>query len=170
MCTVPPDETIGNSPASRTAGLGIQIFDPDDERPARGITVAMQFADGTEKQLVTDRNGFALVSGDVPAKALGATLHAKTAAGGTTVSFAPARIGIIHIGINTGQLAFWPFETLRLHIAGGALLPDRPGRGDTSGGHSQHCRVIHGATPADICSTMPADMTQDPKMSEWMVV
>lgn len=124
MCTMPPDTPIGDTPASSSPGLGIQILDPESDIPARGITVALKFADGTEQQLVTDRNGLALVSGNAPANAVGATIQAKTTADAVTVSFAPERSGIIRVGMDMRQLVARPFDTLRLRIVGGALVPD----------------------------------------------
>ncbi len=123
VCTMPPDEPAGNTPGS-PPGLGIQILDPESDTPARGITVALQFADGTEQQLVTDRNGLALVPGEVPANAVGAMIHAKTKAGAVAVSFAPVRSGIIRVGMDMRQLMARPFDTLRLRIVGRALVPD----------------------------------------------
>lgn len=123
VCTMPPDEPVGNTPAL-PPGLGVRVLDPESDTPVRGMTVALQFADGTEQQLVTDRNGLALVSGNAPANAVGATIHAKTKAEPVKVSFAPVRSGIIRVGMDMRQLAARPFETLRLHIVGGALVPD----------------------------------------------
>ncbi len=128
MCTMPPDEPVGNTPAL-PPGLGVQILDPESETPARGVKVALKFADGTEQQLVTDRNGLALVSGNAPANAVGATIHAKTNAAPVNVSFAPVRNGIIRVGMDMRQLTARPFETLRLHIVGGALVLADPGDG-----------------------------------------
>lgn len=128
-CTMPPDDPVGNTPASPPPGLGVQILDPESDTPARGITVALQFADGTEQQLVTDRKGLALVSGSPSASAVGATIHAKTKAGPVKVSFAPVRRGIIRVGMDIRQLVVRPFETLRLHIVGGALVPETFGNG-----------------------------------------
>jgi hypothetical protein len=124
LCTMPPDEPVGQTPASPPPGLGIQILDPESDMPARGIAVALKFADGTEQQLVTDRNGLALVSGNVSANAVGATIQAKTKASAVTVSFAPVRSGIIRVAMDMRQLAARPFDTLRLHIVGGALVPE----------------------------------------------
>ncbi|MEG3175600.1 hypothetical protein U1872_05105 [Sphingomonas sp. RB3P16] len=124
LCTMPPDAPVGKSPAAPPPGLGVQVLDPESETPARGIAVALKFADGTEQQLVTDRNGLALVSGKAAANAVGATIQAKTKTSAVTVSFAPVRSGIIRFGMDMRQLAARPFDTLRLHIVGGGLVPD----------------------------------------------
>lgn len=128
-CTIPPHDAAETRPASLPPGLGIEIVDPESGEPARGITVALRFADGREEQLVTDTQGFAFASGEVPAKAVSATMHAKTAARTAKVSFEPVRSGIIRLGMDTRQLTARPFETLRLRIVGGALVPDSFGQG-----------------------------------------
>ncbi|MEG3088314.1 hypothetical protein [Sphingomonas sp. PB4P5] len=81
-CTMPADEPITDKPGALPPGLGIQILDPESGHPARGITVAVRFADGAEQQLVTDAEGFALASGDATANAVGATMQAKASSGG----------------------------------------------------------------------------------------
>lgn len=124
ICTMPPDESVGNTPAASPPGLGVQILDPESDTPARGVVVALTFADGTEQQLLTDTNGLALVSGNASANAVGATIRAKTKSGAVTVSFAPVRSGIIRVGMDMRQLVARPFDTLRLRIVGSALVPD----------------------------------------------
>ena len=124
LCTMPPDEPVGKTPATSPPGLGLQILDPESDTPARGITIALRFADGTEQQLVTDRNGLAVVSGDAPANAVGATLYTKPKASAVAISFAPVRSGIVRVGMDMQQVLARPFDTLRLRIVGGALVPD----------------------------------------------
>ena len=75
-CTMPPDEAIADQSAA-APGLGIQILDPESMHPARGIMIVLRFADGTEEQLVTDAEGFALASSGAAADAVSATMHAK---------------------------------------------------------------------------------------------
>jgi hypothetical protein len=124
LCTMPPDELVGKTPASLPSGLGVQILDPEFDTPARGIAVALKFADGTEQQLVTDTKGLALVSRDASANAVGAMIYVGTKASAVTVNFAPVRRGIIRVGMDMRRLAARPFDTLRLHVVGGALVPD----------------------------------------------
>ena len=123
-CTIPPDEPAGKTSTSSPPGLGVQILDPKSGTPARGIKVALKFADRTDLQLVTDKNGLALVSGNVPANAVGATIQVKAKGSTVTLRFAPVQSGIIRVGMDMGQLAARPFHTLRLHIIGGVLVPD----------------------------------------------
>jgi len=129
LCTVRPDERVGTTPASASPGLGIQILDPESETPVRGIAVALKFADGTEQQLVTDRNGLALISGNAPANAVSATIRAKAKESAVTVSFTPVRSGIIRVGMEVRQLAARPFDTLRLRMVGSTLVPDSFAKG-----------------------------------------
>lgn len=119
-----PPEPAADHPSLSPSGLAIQMLDPESDYPARGITVALPFADGTEEQLVADETGLALASGTATASAVGATMHAKASAGAGMVSFAPVRSGIVRIGIDMRQLAAQPFETLHLRIVGGALVPN----------------------------------------------
>ena len=124
LCTMPSDKPAGKSEAPSPPGVGVQILDPESDRPARGIAVILKFADGTEQKLVTDTKGLALVASNASANAVGATIQAKTKADAVTVSFAPVRSGIIRVGMDMRQMAARPFDTLRLHIVGGALVPD----------------------------------------------
>ncbi|SMC96003.1 hypothetical protein [Novosphingobium sp. B1] len=130
-CTLPVPRSARDLLESQwTGGLGLRVFDMASGQGARDVRVRLHLADGNEIALVTARRGLALVAEKPSSAVVGVDLGADYAPGrDQTIAISPTASGIIHVTIDSGQINAPPFETLRLLIAGRALLFEAMGRG-----------------------------------------
>ena len=111
-------------------GIGVHIVDEASGQGARDVAVTLKLADGTEVRRETAGRGLAMVPAPLPAPVVAVALAAPYAPGrDQTIAVAPTRIGVIDISIDAQQLMAAPFETMRLRIESGDLIPDLFGRG-----------------------------------------
>jgi hypothetical protein len=91
--------------------------------PTPNLPVTLNFANGIKKKLFTGRRDFAFAPRGATTKAVSVTVHTETPiAGDMTITFAPLQHGVVRIGFDRQQLTARPFDTLRLRIAGPALV------------------------------------------------
>jgi len=122
-CTISPADAAERCTARASPGVAIRIFDPASDQPARNLPVTLHFANGTKEKLVTGRSGFAFAPHGATTKVVSVTVHTEAPiAGDMTITFAPPQHGIVRIGFDRQQLMARPFDTLRLRIAGTALV------------------------------------------------
>jgi hypothetical protein len=122
-CTMPPADAAESGTARPSPGVAIRIFDPASDQPARNLPVTLHFADGAKQKLVTGRSGFAFAPRGATTKAVSVTVHTEAPiAADMTITFAPLQDGIVRIAYDRQQLMARPFDTLRLGIAGTALV------------------------------------------------
>lgn len=119
-CTLPKEEDIEPPPSQ----LGVRVTDLASQQPLRKVQVLLHFADGSVERLMTGSGGFAFVP-RAAAQAVSATLHIDGAPkSDKAIAFPPLDSGILRFAVDLQQLATPPFATLRLRIAGKALLPE----------------------------------------------
>ena len=91
----------------------------------RKVQVMLRFADGSVERLTTAGGGFAFVAGAAVMPAVSATLHIDgVPASEKAATFLPASSGILHFSVDLQQVIRPAFTTLRLRIAGDALIPE----------------------------------------------
>ena len=130
-CTLPVPRSARDLPESRwTGGLGLRVFDMASGQGARDVRVRLHLANDNEIALVTARRGLALLTEKPSSAVVAVDLGADYAPGrDQTIAITPTVSGIIHVTIDAGQIVAPPLETLRLPIAGRALLFEAMGRG-----------------------------------------
>lgn len=130
-CTLPVPRLARDIPESQwTGGLGLRVYDMASGQGARDVRVRLHLADGNEIALVTARRGVALLTEKPSSAVVGVDLTASYAPGrDQSIAITPTASGIIHVTIDAGQIIAPPFETLRLPIAGRALLFEAMGKG-----------------------------------------
>ncbi|WP_068082824.1 hypothetical protein [Novosphingobium rosa] len=122
-CTLPPEAAPGKT---WIGGRAVFLSDGGD-RGLRGVDVAMVLADGHRVTLTTDRRGFAALPNDSQPGAVSA-LVLSIAGHEQRIDLAspghgPMEKGIAAITLDVRQLAQPAFDTMRLTIEGGDLIP-----------------------------------------------
>jgi hypothetical protein len=121
-CTLPE---VSEDMPQPTGRLGVRVTDLASQQPLRKVQVMLGFADGSVERLTTAGNGFAFVTGEGARQAVSATLHIDgVPASEKAMIFLPARSGILRFSVDLQQVATPAFTTLRLRIAGAALIPE----------------------------------------------
>nr|WP_167381823.1 hypothetical protein [Novosphingobium panipatense] len=116
--------------AAQKTGLAVRVIDPKSGGDARGVRVALRFADGAELEVVTSGDGMEPLP-NIPSSALvEATLSAPYVPGQEVkVALPPVRSGVVRFSIDVDQVNAPPFERMALRIDGKSLLPVELGRG-----------------------------------------
>nr|WP_314466338.1 hypothetical protein [uncultured Novosphingobium sp.] len=131
MCRMPEPVAVDEqSPDQWQGGLAVLVIDPKSGNDARGVRVALRFADGRESEVTTAGEGMTLVPEGPSADLVSATLSAPYVPGrDIEVPVPPVRSGVVRFSIDIEQIMDPPFERMTLRIDGDALLPDELGRG-----------------------------------------
>jgi hypothetical protein len=121
-CTLPE---VSEDLPQPTGRLGVRVTDLASQQPLRKVQVVLRFADGSVERLTTAGGGFAFLAGEAANQAVSATLHIDGGpASEKAMTFLPARSGILRFSVDLQQVAKPAFATLRLRIAGAALIPE----------------------------------------------
>lgn len=130
-CQLPTEaKKASTSPTEWQGGIGVRVVDLASRQGATRVRVKLRFADGHEETIVTARRGAAIRPGKTASPVIGITLQADYAPGrDQDFTIAPITSGFVYFSIAADQLAEPVFITLRLRIAGEALVPDAFGRG-----------------------------------------
>lgn len=123
ICTL-PEEVAGDLPQEAAGGLAVRVTDLASDKPLRRVQVALRFADGRVENLTTAEGGFAFMAGKATEPAVSAMLHIDGVPASEAMTFLPARSGILRFSVDLEQATRPPFTTLRLRIAGNALIPE----------------------------------------------
>ena len=130
-CQVPTEaKEASKSPKDWQGGIGVRVVDLASHQGATKVRVTLRFADGKTETIVTARRGAAIRPGISTSPVIGVTLQADYAPGrDQDFTIAPITSGFVYFSIAADQLTEPVFTTLRLRIAGDALVPDAFGRG-----------------------------------------
>lgn len=131
QCVVTPVPDASQLPPGKwTGGFGVRVYDLAYGQGAKDVDVVLRLADGRIERMKTASRGLALRADKPGSPVVAVSLSASFAPGrDQTITVRPASSGILHFSIDAQQIIAPPFETMRLHIDNGDLVPEDMGGG-----------------------------------------